>query len=48
MINNKFKIMFVDPRYHTNQINIVETLIKQDNKVKYFVVKNVLGEDYDI
>lgn len=42
----KTKIAFVAPRYHTNQVDIVSTLISRDHQVEFYVRKKSINESY--
>ena len=42
------KIAFLAPRYHTNQIPLVEFLIKKKHQVFFYVTRIGLNEDHSI
>lgn len=42
------KILYVAPRYHTNQVPIVEYLIRKGHKVQFWVARKEHTEDYSI
>src|SRR5690554_5296960 len=40
------KILFIAPRFHTNQLGLIQKLIEEKHEVEFFVVGKGISESY--